>query len=76
MALTSYGRPLAPVSSFKCLGIIMLVLDYGWPVLVRNPRKARKKWELVMGREGVDPRMSVLFYIAVVQVVLIYGLEM
>ena len=77
-ALTAYGHPLAPVSSFKYLGRILLVSDNDWAVVVRNLRRARKKWARltrVLGREGEDAQALGMFYIAVVQVVLLYGSE-
>ena len=46
--------------------------------MVHNLRKARNKWERllwVLGREGVDARILGIFYVVVVQEVLLYGPE-
>ena len=78
MELTVYGRPIAPVSSFKYLGIILSVLDDDWTVVVRNIRWAHRKWAWLMralGREGVYAWALGMFYIALVQAVLLYGSE-
>ena len=42
--LRSYGRPLNLVPSFKYIGRIIKNLENDWPVVVRNLRKAHKKW--------------------------------
>ena len=43
-AITVYRIPLAPVSSFKYLGIVMYASDDNWTEVVRNLMRARKKW--------------------------------
>ena len=43
-SFTAYGVPLAPVTSFVYLGRVFLVDDDYWPAVVRNLRKARRKW--------------------------------
>ena len=43
-ALSAYGIPLVPVSSFKYLGRVMLEADGDWPVVVYNLRSAHQKW--------------------------------
>ena len=43
-SITSYGIPLSPVTSFKCLGRIIMVEDEDWPAVVSNLRKSRRKW--------------------------------
>ena len=48
------------------------------PLVVWNLRKAQKSWtklERIMGWEGANPRVSGMFFKAVVQAVLIFGLE-
>ena len=58
-AITAYGIPLAPVTSFKFLGIILAAADDDWLELVSNLQKARRKWARltrVLGREGADAR--------------------
>ena len=44
MAITSYGIPLSPVTSFKYLEIVLAVADDDWPAVVRNLRREWKKW--------------------------------
>ena len=64
MALTAYGYPIATDPSFKYLGRIVLVLNDYWSAVVHNLSKARKKWahlSRVLGSEGVDDRILVLF---------------
>ena len=56
-AITSSGTPLSPVTSFKYLGGIITAADVDWTEVVRNLRKASRKWALLtrlMVIEGVD----------------------
>ena len=74
--LTAYGFPLAPLSSFKYLGRILSASDDYWPVVVQNLRQVCKKWVRLMwmlGREGEDARILGVFYVEVVQAILLYG---
>ena len=78
MALTPYVCPLTTVPSFKYMGRILSALDYYWLSVVHNISKERKKWVplfLLLLREGADDRTSGIFYIRVVKLVLLYGLE-
>ena len=71
-------RSLTHVSSFKYLGGILSASDDDWPAVVRNLIQERNKWAWrmqVLGREGEYERMLGMFYVAVVQEVLLYGLE-
>ena len=46
--------------------------------MVHNIRKVQKKWaqfSWILGREGADACMLGMFILAVVQAVLLYGLE-
>ena len=46
--------------------------------MARNLQKARATWgrlARILGREGVDPKLSRNFYIAVTQQVLLFGAE-
>ena len=55
-----------------------MAADNDWPMVVRNLRWAWKKWDQMthlLGREGADARMSGMFYVVVVQIFLLYGLE-
>ena len=67
--ITVYGCPLAPVSYFKDLGIVLLVVDYYWAVVVCNLEWARKKWAWltwVLGREVLDAQTLMMFYVVLV----------
>ena len=77
--LTAYGRPLAAVPDFKYLGRVLSASDDEWPAVVHNLRMARSKWarlSWLLRREGADARTLGMFYVAVVQAVLIYRSEM
>ena len=37
--ITTYGIPLAPITSFKYLGRVLYAADYDWTSVVRNLRK-------------------------------------
>ena len=50
--------------------------DKDWPEVRRNIRKARRFWSRMgklIRREGADPRVSEIFYLTVVQSVLLFG---
>ena len=67
------------MTEFKYLGRILTATDNDWPSVVGNLRKARRSWgrlSRVLGREGADPKVSRVFYIAVNQAVLLFGSEM
>ena len=69
-AFTTYGIPLAPITSFKYLGQIIMAADDDWPAVVRNLRKSRREWARltrVLGREGIYARTSGQIYLVVVQ---------
>ena len=72
------GVPLDAVDIFNDLGRPLLSVDDDWPAFHRNLTKARQKWGMIrriLAREGADPKVSGMFYKAVVQVVLLYGCE-
>ena len=74
----AYGRPLVTVTSFKYLGRVLAAADDDWPEVVGNLRKVRKSWSQmarILGQEGASPRVSGMFFKAVVQVVLLFKLE-
>ena len=78
MSLIAYGHPLMEVYFFKYLGSLMSVSDYDWPSFLSNLRNAWKKWDRlsrVMEWEGVDTRTTGNLYMALVQAVLLFGLE-
>ena len=77
-AFEAYGAPINRVSEFKYLGRILTAADDDWPEMVGNLRKARKIWgrlSRLLDREGANPRLSMVFYIAVTQAVLLFGSE-
>ena len=77
-AITAYGIPLALVTSFNYLGIILSAADGNWPDVVINLRRARQKWTRmtrVLSREGTDAWTLGQIYLAVVQSVMMYGSE-
>ena len=52
--------------------------DYGWPAVAGNLHKARKSWgrmSQILIREGAEPKVSKLFFKAVIQAVLLFGAE-
>ena len=76
MALTTYIRPRTSVSPFKYLVGVLLDSDDNCTTLIRNLRRASKIWERlfqVFVWEGEDERTLGMFYIVVIQAVLIYG---
>ena len=78
MALTAYSRPLTTVYYCNYLGRFFLAPDNDWSAVIWNLWRERQKWvylSQVPGRDGADAWMSGVFYTAVVQVVLLYGLE-
>ena len=63
---------LAPVTSFKYLGIIILEFYVLWPVVVHNLWQSRQKWAqmpIVLSREGADAQTLERIYVAIVQAV-------
>ena len=66
------------VTSFISMGRVIYVVDDNWLGVVWNLEKARTVWwwmTRILSREGARPRVSVFFFIAVVQSVLIFGEE-
>ena len=77
-AFEVYGKPLETLSTFKYLVRVMTAVDDNWPEVVGNLVKARKSWGTllrVLSREGADKRVSGNFFKAVVQAVLLFGVE-
>ena len=53
--------------------------DDDWPAVAGNIRKARANWvrlARIPGREGADPKVSLSFYTAVTQQVLLFKAEL
>ena len=64
------------MTEIRYLGRILTITDDDWPAVARNIRKARVTWgrmARILGREGADPKVSLNFYIAVTQQVLLFG---
>ena len=77
-ALTDYGVPLSQVTSFKYLGRVLAAEDNDWPEVVHNLWCTRQKWEpltRILSREGADAWILGQIYLAVLQLVMIYGSE-
>jgi hypothetical protein len=67
--------PLESVSKFLYLGRQLSSTDDDWSDVVKNLAKARRRWATisrVLIRDGVTPRISEMFYKAVVHSVLLY----
>ena len=76
MAITAYGIPLTPVTSFKYLGRLLLAEDGGFPEVVRNIWRACQKWERltrVLSRYGADARTLGQIYLEVLQSFMLCG---
>ena len=75
----AYGWPLTSVSLYKYLAKITLALNDDWPVVAGNLMKARNIWarlSRILGREWSNPQVTGMLFKAVVQVVLLFRLEM
>ena len=78
MAINAYGTPLTLLTSFNYLGRDLSAEDDDWPEVVHNIWRAHQKWAQltrVFSREGADARNSGPIYLAMVQLVMIYGSE-
>ena len=67
------------VTLLKYLNYIITSLGDAWPELVGNLHNARKIWVrllIILRREGANPKVSGMFFKAVMQAVLLFGLEM
>ena len=79
MNFQAYGRPVKTVTSFKYLGRVLTAAYDNLPTLMGNLRKVRNSWvrlTRIMGREGASPRVSGMFFKAVVHAVLLFGSDM
>ena len=66
------------VETFEYLGRILERSDDDCPEVLWNFGKARRVWNRMgklLRREGAEPRVSAIFYRAVVQTVLLFGAE-
>ena len=72
------GPPLEMMTSFRYLGQVISAADNDWTSVVRNLSQARVVWKrmtIILSREGTEPRVSGLFFKAVVQVVFLFVSE-
>ena len=76
---TEYVCTMLMVSSFRYLRNKLTETDDDWTAVVSNLRKSLQQWErlsMILGRNGADARTSGRFYMAVVQVTLLFGSDM
>jgi hypothetical protein len=69
---------LETVTNFQYLGRTLTIRDNDWTAARSNLQKAIKQWAMisrVLIRESASPRISVLFYKATIQTILLYGSE-
>ena len=74
----AYRRPFVMVPSFKFLGRLKSAADDDWPEVIRNLMKGRMIWRRmsrILSWEGVRLLMSVFFFKAVDQSLLLFGEE-
>ena len=77
-AFRAYGQPMEAVTDFRYLGRLLTATDNNWPAVAGNIQKAQRIWgrlAKILGREGAKPKVSLTFYIAVTQQVLLFGAE-
>ena len=77
-AYQAYRGPLETVTLFKYSGQVMTMGDddcLAVMIKLKNLRKSRAQLMRILVREGVNLRVSGMFFKAVVQVVLLFGSE-
>ena len=75
----AYGAPLENVTTSKYLGRVMTAGYDDWPEVIGNLQMARNSWgrlSRILIREGADLKVSVHFFKAEKQAVLLFGAEM
>jgi hypothetical protein len=78
VVFTVRGIPLELVRAFLYLGCKLSSSDDDWLDVIKNLAKAWQRWariSRVLTCEGSTPRVSAVFYKAVIQTVLLYGYE-
>ena len=79
VTFTVNGVQLRKVDQFKYLGRPLSFRDSDMPAMYKNLGKARKMWaklaKLLRRKVGMKPRICGMFYQAVAQQILLYGLE-
>ena len=66
------------LATFKYLWRPLDHTDNGWPEIRQNIKRARTVWgrlEKLLRRERAEPRVVTIFYRAVAQAVILFGLE-
>ena len=77
-AFSAYGRPLEMVTSFRYLGRVILEADNDCTEVARNLVKANAVWlrmTRIRSKEGAELRVSVFYFKAAVQLILLFGAE-
>jgi hypothetical protein len=77
-SFTVYGDKLERVEVFKYLGRLLAYNDNDTQAMQGNLKKARKSWgqvSRILRAENASPKVCGIFYIAIVQVVLLFGSE-
>ena len=78
MTITSYGTPLTPFTYFKYLDRILSESENERPEVVHKFLQSPQKWarlSMVLIREGAHAWKLGIIYVAVVQVIFLYGLD-
>ena len=76
--ITVGGVALERVYIYQYLGRLLACNDNDWPSIQLQLKKAPSRWgslSRVLVRDGATPRISGMFYKAVVQTVLLFGCE-
>ena len=77
-AFRAYDRPLEAVSAFKYLGRLLTAIENYWLAVLSNLWKTRKSWsqlDHISCPDIMDTRKPGRFYVAIVQAILLFGLE-
>ncbi len=75
---TAYGDELERVEVFEYLGWLLAYDDNNTQAMRGNLKKARKSWgrvSCILRAENASPKVCGVFYIAIVQAVLLFGSE-
>jgi hypothetical protein len=78
-SFTAYGDKLERVEVFKYPGRLLAYDDHGTQAMQGNLKKVRKSWgrvSRILRAENASPKVCGVFYIAIVQAVLLFGSEM
>jgi hypothetical protein len=77
-SFTAYGDELERVEVFKYLGWLLAYDDNNTQAMQGNLKKARKSWgwvSRILRAENASPKVCGVFYIPIVQAVLLFGSE-